>query len=888
MRDSVRKFLYFVGHTIQADGRSGVQRVVVNLARELARIADVDFVTWDAPQNQLRYADRTELEQLFRSRTLPPGVKVNRYARRVDHRFADTLPAGEPVWLIQPEIAYHAPQGNDVFARIVAQCREYGIQVASIFYDLIPITNPDYALHRSVHTVYVNRLAQSDLILPISRYSADALLDHYVRLAGRAVAGAAAIASRIQAMPLPDRDDGILHPADAPARHPERMILSVGTVEPRKRQVELIRAFKALKDGPLRGWRLVMVGSLHPAVAQIFRSLTDDDPAIDYHGYLPDAEIEALYRRAAFSIFASNDEGFGLPICESLARGVPAVCAEFGSMREIAEGGGCLTVDVNDLAALTLALERMATDPALRARLDAEIRTRIFRGWADYAREVVSVVSARDDRIAAGQDRAVLRRALQDLGAGGQDASVAVRDLPLSAGVLQLCACDPAHPAAPAAVAGLPALPEGWSRAFLLRSETVGPLLGWTREAAAVLLSSDACLAPSAALDQVLIGLATVTSFTELPPGLMVGRPDHAELEEKGAEALAALMRRKALRRTVRDRERMLMALAGATEPAYAELRKAAGDQAEGALLTIAVSTYNRYPFLRENVRWLLEQTASCRDAVRLLVIDNDSTDGSWRLLREEFDGEPVEIRRNCANVGMLGNLRVCAAAVSTPFTWMIGDDDYIMPDAVPAVVMQLRERPELPFLFVNFGVYHRERFGNGDRAAGFIGERTVLAPEPSPSGSCMVREAAAEHDNLFTAIYPIVFRTDLAAACFNFPFDGAPFSTLVECVPTTRMILGTYPEAPAWWSAPVGIVGNAVNSWRHWRVRWHGAMMPEIIALADEAGVDPAKLRPWSEIHWDLFLEARGLYPDARFAEDVGPASLDCARRVFRRDPVA
>ncbi|WP_448207516.1 glycosyltransferase [Azospirillum sp. sgz302134] len=879
MQDTVRKFLYFVGHTIDAESRSGVQRVVVNLARELARIADVDFVTWDAGANQLRYAGRTDLKRLFGSETLPPGVRINRFAHRVHHRFGDTLPADEPVWLIQPEIAYHFPNGNDVHARVVAQCREYGIPVAAVFYDLIPITNRDYASQRDPHTVYVNRLAQSDLILPISRYSAGVLLDHYTELAGAAAVAAASMPSRIVPLPLPDRDDGHPHPAAAPARQPDKLILSVGTVEPRKRQVQLVQAFKALKDGPLRGWKLVLVGALHPAVADSFRSLTDGDPAVDYHGYLSDAEIEELYRRAAFSVFASNDEGFGLPICESLARGVPAVCANFGSMMEIAEGGGCLAVDVNDQLALTRALERMATDPALRARLDDGIRGRAFRTWADYARELVLLTSTRDPRIARRRDRAALRTALRDLAARDLSNTEPARpprvaDLPLSSGTVQICAMDAMAPAT-----GLPELPEDWTRVFLFRSDMVGPILGWPPDAAAALLSSDACLAPNGALDQALIGLASMVSFDGMLPGIVVGQPDRAVLEEQGAQAVLDLMRRKALRRDVRDRERMLLALGSASRPAYAATR-----QDRGPILTIAVSTYNRYPFVRENVRWLLDLAAGHRDEVRLLVVDNASTDQSWNRLRDEFGDRPVEIRRTCANVGMLGNLRVCAAAVSTPFVWMIGDDDFITPGAIPAVLERLREQPELPFLFLNFGVYHRERFGEADSAPGCIAERVLLAPQASPSGPCPVRRAAAEHDNLFTAIYPIVFRTDLAAACFNFPFTGAPFSNLVECVPTTRMIVGTYAEAPAYWMAETGIVGNAVNSWRHWRVRWHGAMMPEILALADEAGVDPAKLRPWSALHWDLFLEAKGLYPDARFEGDVGQDALDRAKRVFRR----
>ena len=79
------------------------------------------------------------------------------------------------------------------------------------------------------------------------------------------------------------------------------------------------------------------------------------------------------------------------------------------------------------------------------------------------------------------------------------------------------------------------------------------------------------------------------------------------------------------------------------------------------------------------------------------------------------------------------------------------------------------------------------------------------------------------QHDNMFTAIYPIVFRSDLLAAVFNHSFEGKPFRSLIDAAPTSNLILSQYAHTEATWLAPCGVVGNAHNSWQKHRVAWHG-----------------------------------------------------------------
>lgn len=388
------------------------------------------------------------------------------------------------------------------------------------------------------------------------------------------------------------------------------------------------------------------------------------------------------------------------------------------------------------------------------------------------------------------------------------------------------------------------------------------------------IFDADSWFLPCRELGTRLVRKAATRGHSRLLPTHFGIYGTEGELEEKLPDRL--------LERHEADERRCLFAL---RERVQQSLARPLGLEArDRPLLSIVLSTYNRGPFVRENVRWLLELIGRISEPVDLVVVDNASTDRTRELLQPFCASGKLHLIRNPSNVGMLGNLRVCATLLRGRFMWITGDDDYIVPEGLARVLGILRQRPRLPFLFVNFGVYHRARLNEGDRAPGLIAERTMLAPHPSPDGLVSVARAAEEHDNLFTAIYPIIFRSDLLPACFNYPFDGVPFSDLVECIPTTRFFLGNYSACDAWWLGEPGIVGNAHNSWSRYRPRWHSVIMPRAFELAREAGVRDELLFRWSQLHFDFFqeaaAEARHDGVEVRIEED----ELDVASRVFRR----
>jgi len=166
---------------------------------------------------------------------------------------------------------------------------------------------------------------------------------------------------------------GVWLPPEPAEGERENIVLHVGAVQRRKNLARLIDAFHRL--GP--GWRLVLAGSLGFGGGEILTRVQDSPgrDRIQWLGYVPEAELSALYRRARILAFPSLDEGFGLPVLEAMAWGVPVVTSNRAALPEVA-GDAALLVDPQDTEALAAALAALATREDLRHDLIARGRQR--------------------------------------------------------------------------------------------------------------------------------------------------------------------------------------------------------------------------------------------------------------------------------------------------------------------------------------------------------------------------------------------------------------------------------------------------------------------------------------------------------------------------------
>lgn len=154
----------------------------------------------------------------------------------------------------------------------------------------------------------------------------------------------------------------------AESRRPrENLVLFVGAIQRRKNIARLVQAFERMPEG----WRLALAGAPDGFGAAQELETVERSPrrsAIDVPGYVSAAALEDLYQRARIFAFPSLDEGFGMPLLDAMAHGVPVVTSSRSALPEVA-GDAALLVDPFDVDAIGNALLRLAAGDALREDL---------------------------------------------------------------------------------------------------------------------------------------------------------------------------------------------------------------------------------------------------------------------------------------------------------------------------------------------------------------------------------------------------------------------------------------------------------------------------------------------------------------------------------------
>jgi len=226
-------------------------------------------------------------------------------------------------------------------------------RTVATFHDLFVITaeysSPEF---RARFTEQAKLAAErSDLIIAVSRFTASQVED----LLG-------VEASRIRV---------IRHGTRAPRRDTttirENLVLTVGAVQKRKNIARLVKAFERLPEG----WKLAIAGAAEGYGAAEELHAVENSPRradIEVLGYVPDAALEELYARARIFAFPSLDEGFGMPVLDAMARGVPVVTSRRSAVAEVA-GEAAMLIDPEDCDELGAALAQLASDDALREDL---------------------------------------------------------------------------------------------------------------------------------------------------------------------------------------------------------------------------------------------------------------------------------------------------------------------------------------------------------------------------------------------------------------------------------------------------------------------------------------------------------------------------------------
>jgi glycosyltransferase involved in cell wall biosynthesis len=263
-------------------------------------------------------------------------------------------------------------------------------------HDTAYIHQPQYHLPRNriyLRLMMPRFLARSDAVIAVSEHTRrDA--ERWYGLTG----------SRLHV--IPEGVDAAFHPvtdagvvADVRARYhlPQRFILYVGTIEPRKNLVTLLEAYSALRAGGRHAdVGLVIAGGKGWLYGDFFtrlRALGLED-SVRLTGYVPEADLPPLMSSADVFAFPSSFEGFGLPPLEAMASGVPVVSSNASSLPEVVGEAGLL-VPPQDVGGWTEALGRLLADSQLSAELRGRglERAKLFT-WEAAARKTLAVYEA--------------------------------------------------------------------------------------------------------------------------------------------------------------------------------------------------------------------------------------------------------------------------------------------------------------------------------------------------------------------------------------------------------------------------------------------------------------------------------------------------------------
>lgn len=353
----------------------GIGRYVAGLLRGLHEI--------DAPLVAL-YGSDLEAEVLAEA---IPGLTLRRWSPQAVREHA-----APGTWYVATQLMLH-PIPLDPIPSVITRAR---LPVAAIMYDVIPYRFPeryqvDPAARRQAQ-VRASLAGTVDAMLAISRFSATTASDELAYPIERIATIGAGVESQfvppsVRELPRPDR----VLPASV-----TRYVVSVTGGDERKNTEGLLRAWGAVAPAVRASRHLVIATAHSPEVLRRWQRWAAEAGVADeviFTGSITDDEMVATLQGAELAVMPSTEEGFGLPVVEAAACGVPVICSNVSSLPEVLDDPRA-EFDPFDAAAIARAIERALTEPdhrdALRAAGD---RATARWTWRRVAEDTVAALA---------------------------------------------------------------------------------------------------------------------------------------------------------------------------------------------------------------------------------------------------------------------------------------------------------------------------------------------------------------------------------------------------------------------------------------------------------------------------------------------------------------
>ena len=298
-------------------------------------------------------------------------------------------PVAEDVWL-DLEAGWHDPQPR---SQLLPELHESGVSIATLVADVFPITSPEWFTPETVtkFTRYLDaHLRWSDRLLCISRHTRATLMSHAAD-AGLPVDDASVVI-RLGA----DFSNRNLGARDVPG--PTRgtaELLMVSTLEPRKNHALALDVFDRLRANG-REISMRLIGGRGWNVDELIRRIEthrEFGRALRWDDWVSDAELDHAYRSSFLALVPSFAEGFGAPVIEALARGLPVISSTGGALAEVG-GPNVEYAAPTSVDEWVSQIEHHLDDPAHHALWMKRAQSFVAPTWSDAAADTASALES--------------------------------------------------------------------------------------------------------------------------------------------------------------------------------------------------------------------------------------------------------------------------------------------------------------------------------------------------------------------------------------------------------------------------------------------------------------------------------------------------------------
>ena len=280
-----------------------------------------------------------------------------------------------------------------IFFNFVAFPVRKNTPVLLVIYDLSYALHPQYSSPKNV--AYLNKFVPRSIksatrIITISENSKKEIVDYYH------------VPEDKVTIINPAVDHSVFKPQSKSAvaavakkyRLNKPYILSVCTLEPRKNLIGVLNAFAQLPEDIKQKYSLVLVGGkgwLDGEIEERFNELSKKYSLIKT-GYVPDADLPALYSGAALFVYPALYEGFGMPPLEAMACGVPVITSDNSSLPEVV-GDAAIKIKAEDTPRLAKEIDNVLTNKSLAADMVKKglVQSEKF-SWDDSAKKLLEVL----------------------------------------------------------------------------------------------------------------------------------------------------------------------------------------------------------------------------------------------------------------------------------------------------------------------------------------------------------------------------------------------------------------------------------------------------------------------------------------------------------------